>query len=79
MGCALQLFGDPGSVDLIRVHLQSGKVTFLIYDDFERSDLPRLVERIKVDMPRLRVDFYNYVGGKTVCISMTTDVASDAS
>lgn len=62
VGCALQLFGDPGSVDLIKVHLQSGKVTFLIYDDFERSNSPRLVERIKVDLPRLRVDFYDYVG-----------------
>ena len=62
VGCALQLFGDAGSVDLIKVHLQSGKVTFLIYDDFERSDSPRLIERIKVDLPRLRVDFYDYVG-----------------
>ena len=61
VGCALQLFGDAGSVDLIKVHLQSGKVTFLIYDDFERSDSPRLIERIKVDLPRLRVDFYDYV------------------
>ena len=61
VGGALQLFGDAGSVDLIKVHLHSGKVTFLVYDDFERSDLPRLVERIKVDLPRLRVDFYDYV------------------
>ena len=62
VGCALQLFGDAGSIDLIKVHLESSKVTFLIYDDFERSDTPRLVERIKVDLPRFRVDFYDYVG-----------------
>ena len=63
VGCALQLFGDAGSVDLIKVHLQSGKVTFLVYDDFEGpADTPRLVERIKVDLPRLRVDFFDYVG-----------------
>lgn len=62
VGCALQLFGDAGSVDLIKVHLQSSKVTFLIYDDFERSGSPKLVERIKVDLPRLRVDFFDYVG-----------------
>ena len=24
--------------------------------------MPRLVERIKVDLPRLRVDFFDYVG-----------------
>ena len=62
VGCALQLFGDAGSVDLIKVHLQSGKVTFLVYDDFEGATTPRLIERIKVDLPRLRVDFFDYVG-----------------
>lgn len=62
VGCALQLFGDAGSVDLIKVHLQSGKVTFLVYDDFEGVATPKLLERIKVDLPRLRVDFFDYVG-----------------
>ena len=62
VGCALQLFGDAASVDLIKVHLGSGKVTFLRYDDFEGPQTPRLIERIKVDLPRLRVDFFDYVG-----------------
>ena len=62
VGCALQLFGEAGAVDLIKVHLQSGKVTFLVYDDFEGAKVPKLVERIKVDMERLRVDFFDYVG-----------------
>lgn len=62
VGCALQLFGDAGAVDLIKVHLGSGKVTFLVYDDFEGPRTPRLVERIKVDLPRLRVSFFDYVG-----------------
>lgn len=62
VGCALQLFGDAGSVDLIKAHLGSGKVTFLVYDDFEGPRRPRLIERIKVDLPRLRVDFFDYVG-----------------
>ena len=62
VGCALQLFGDAASVDLVKVHLGSGKVTFLVYDDFEGPQTPRLVERIKVDLPRLRVDFFDYVG-----------------
>ena len=62
VGCALQLFGDAGSVDLIKAHLQSGKVTFLVYDNFDGADTPKLIERIKVDLPRLRVDFFDYVG-----------------
>ncbi len=62
VGCALTLFGDAGSVDLIKIHLESSKVTFLNYDDFENGTPPKLVERIKVDLPRLRVDFFDYVG-----------------
>lgn len=62
VGCALQLFGDAGSVDLIKVHLQSGNATFLVYGDFEEATTPKLIERINVDLPRLRVDFFDYVG-----------------
>lgn len=62
VGCALTLFGEPGAVDLIKVHLESSKVTFLRYDDFEGAEQPKLVERVKVDLPRLRVDFFDYVG-----------------
>ena len=52
-------------MDLIKVHLQSGKVTFLVYDDFDGAETPHLVERIKVDLPRLRIDFFDYVGEYT--------------
>ena len=62
VGCALQLFGEAEAVDLIKIHLQSGKVTFLVYDDFDGAEVPMLVERIKVDLERLRVDFFDYVG-----------------
>lgn len=61
VGCALQLFGDAAYVDLIKVHLESRKVTFLLYDDLESPSSPALVERIKVDLARLRVDYFDYV------------------
>ena len=59
VGCALQLFGDTTAVDLVKVHLQSRKVSFLLYDDLE-SPAPSLVERVKVDLARLRVDYFDY-------------------
>ncbi len=65
VGCALALFGDLGTVDLIKVHLQSSKVTFLRYDDFEAGTPPLLVERVKVDLARQRVDFFDYLGYPT--------------
>ncbi len=60
VGCALQLFGDAGYVDLVKVHLESRKVTFLLYDDFHAPE-PNLIERIKVDLARLRVDYFDYI------------------
>ena len=63
VGCGLQLFGDALSTDLIKVHLQSHKLTFLVYDDFTGSKHPKLRERIKVDLPRLRVDFFDHTSG----------------
>lgn len=60
VGCALQLFGDASSVDLIKVHLTSRKVSFLLYDDF-RSPKPLLVERIKVDLAKLRVECFDHL------------------
>lgn len=60
VGCALTLYGEVASVDLIKVHLQSSKVTFLRYDDFADANNAKLMERIKVDLVRLRVDFFDY-------------------
>ncbi len=60
VGCALRLFGDTTSIDLIKVHLRSRKVTFLVYDDLQ-SAKPSLLERVKVDLARLRVDYFDYV------------------
>ena len=48
------------TVDLVKVDLQSSKVTFLIYDDCDERCSSRLLERSKVDLRQLRVDFFDY-------------------
>ena len=48
IGCALQLYGDLESINLIKVHIQSGKVTLMVYDGFESEAIPLLSERIKI-------------------------------
>jgi len=63
VGCALQLYGDLLGIDLIKVHIQSGKVTLLGYDDFDGKVVPRLKERIKVKMAEQDIDFFDYVLG----------------
>ena len=61
IGCATQLFGDIDSVHLIKIHTTSGKVSLMIYDDFD-SPLPILKERIKIRMRDQFVDYFVYSG-----------------
>lgn len=61
VGCAAQLVGELEEIDLIKIHINSGKVSFMVYEEFDTSPLPRLVERIKVRMRDQDVDFFDYV------------------
>lgn len=61
VGCAAQLVGEIEDIDLVKIHITSGKVSFMIYEEFDSSPLPKLVERIKVRMRDQDVDFFDYV------------------
>jgi DNA phosphorothioation-associated putative methyltransferase len=62
IGCAGILYGDWAQIDLVKIHIQSGKVSFMGYDDFEGRPVPDLLERIKVKMWEREVDFFDYIG-----------------
>ncbi len=50
VGCAAVLYGDYRNADLLKIHIGSGKVSLMRYDDFERKALPRMVERVKIKL-----------------------------
>lgn len=59
---ALQMYGEiDGDIDLVKIHITSGKVTLTGYDDFENKAVPFLVERIKIKMAEQDIDFFDYV------------------
>lgn len=60
IGCAERLYGDIDAADLVKIHIQSGKLTLLYFDDFHGKPIPRLLERVKIKMRQLDVDFYDY-------------------
>lgn len=62
VGCAARLYGDVESADLIKIHIGSGKLSIMHYDDFEGSPIPNLIERVKIDLRRQVVDFFQYDG-----------------
>ena len=62
VGCAERLFGSLDNVDLVKIHIQSGKVSFMTYDDFEGRPVPDLLERVKVMLWQRKVEFFDYIG-----------------
>lgn len=59
VGCASQLYGDIDGVDLVKIHMGSGKVSLMIYDDFTKP-LPLLKERIKIRLRDQEIDWFYY-------------------
>jgi hypothetical protein len=60
VGCATALFGDVAQADVVKIHKASGKVTFLLYDDFEGKALPVLQHRIKVNLKTRWVQAFDH-------------------
>ena len=60
VGCAEQLYGHVGDADIVKIHLQSSKLTLLHFDKYHEAPLPRLRERIKIDLRNQAIDFFEY-------------------
>lgn len=59
IGCAGVLYGDMSLADVIKVHIHSGKVTVIRCDDFS-APLPRIVERVKINLRHQEVRVFSY-------------------
>src|SRR5262249_46291170 len=53
-------YGDVRTSDLVKIHIDSGKLTLMKFDDFEGQPFPRLVERIKLNLRSQDVDIFQY-------------------
>ncbi|NRA83918.1 MAG: DNA phosphorothioation-associated putative methyltransferase [Gammaproteobacteria bacterium] len=58
---AMQLYGQLDDIQLIKIHITSGKVTLLGYEGFDTTPLPQLKERVKINMITQDVYFFDYV------------------
>ncbi|WP_447909470.1 DNA phosphorothioation-associated putative methyltransferase [Brevundimonas bullata] len=60
-GCAERYFGGLDGMHMLKFHVETGKLTALRYPDFETSPLPRLAERVKIDLKGQRIlEFDHY-------------------
>ena len=60
ISCGLLLWNNISSVQLIKIHIGSGKLTLLKYDDFDDHPIPLLVKRVKVNIRHLDYDVFDY-------------------
>jgi DNA phosphorothioation-associated putative methyltransferase len=59
-GCARALVGDIDQANLIKLHRFSGKVSYIAYPEFDTLAHPPLRLRVKVTLPTLAIDFFDY-------------------
>lgn len=58
--CGLVLWGSLSDVQLVKIHIASGKLTLMEFDDFDASPLPLLRRRVKVNVRKQNYDLFDY-------------------
>jgi DNA phosphorothioation-associated putative methyltransferase len=58
--CGLVLWDSEGQIDLVKIHVDSGKLTLLQYEDFDAIPLPLLTRRVKINLRRVDYDVFEY-------------------
>ncbi|WP_175684566.1 DNA phosphorothioation-associated putative methyltransferase [Burkholderia anthina] len=60
VGAAATVYGDVKSADLVKVHVRSGKLTILEFEDFDSSPTPLLRRRVKIHLRTQEIDVFEY-------------------
>jgi hypothetical protein len=60
VGCASYLYGDVTSADVVKIHIDSAKLTLISCEDFAGQPLPRVRERIKIHFRDQDVERFTY-------------------
>lgn len=60
VNCGLLLWNNLHEFQLIKIHVASGKLTLLQYDDFDNQAIPSLIKRVKINLPKLDYDVFEY-------------------
>jgi DNA phosphorothioation-associated putative methyltransferase len=59
-GCARAYLGEIDGANLIKLHRQSGKVSYLVYPEFETDPHPALVRSVKLSLRTREIDCLEY-------------------
>ena len=59
-GCARTYLGEINEANLIKLHRESGKVSYLVYPDFETDPHPALLRSVKLSLRSRQIDCLEY-------------------
>lgn len=60
--CGTQLYGDVSSADLIKIHIRTGKLTLMKFDDFVGKPMPKMIQRVKLNLRKQDMEVFDYSG-----------------
>ena len=58
--CGSLIVGEPELFDVVKVHVRTGKLSLMTYDDFHGSAVPRLQLRVKINLKSQSADYFYY-------------------
>lgn len=61
IACGTVLYGDVTSADLIKIHIRSAKLTLTRFDDFIGKPLPKMTQRVKLNLRVQDMQVFDYV------------------
>lgn len=61
-GCGQAYLGEVEGANVIKLHRYSGKLSYLVYPNFETEPHPALLRSVKVSLRTLQIDCYDYMG-----------------
>lgn len=62
IACGTALYGDVSSADLIKIHIRSAKLTLMRFDDFVGSPMPKMIQRVKLNLRTQDMQLFDYGG-----------------
>ena len=63
IGCGAALYGDITSADLVKIHIRSGKLTLMQFDEFYGKPLPKMMLRVKILFHKQEFHLFEYGEG----------------
>ena len=59
-GCGRAYLGEIEEANIVKLHRQSGKLSYLVYPNFEDDPHPRLLRSVKLSLRSRKLDCYDY-------------------